>query len=306
MSTKQLSRIGVLTLVVLSIVGGGAFVTGAFAQDGGTTTETDDSPRTIHEGERLSVTTNTTETFTFDATRGEAFALTATIDENTSAYNNIAISVYNENGTEVAILDTGDFPMRTEVVSGYYTAEAADVAPSNQTYTAEVVASGDGQRHYNLTLEKERFDEYDPNEVPETAVEIGANATIEGASAEYDPDHYAVTLARGEELTVTVSSDGWTRQWYDDGSVITPSGEEIPIPPADAEMPTDSASLQLQANETGRYVIHWAYSAENTSDTFVPEPYAIELTHTPTDAGDDAESTPPENEPDDGGDGDCP
>ncbi|MBX0293669.1 hypothetical protein [Haloarcula nitratireducens] len=290
--------------MVLSVVGGGAFATAAVAQDSQPTADGDGSATPIHDGETISVTTNGTEEFTFNATRGEAFGLAAKIDENTSQYNNVALSVYDENGTEVGELTTGDFPMRTEVASGHYTAEAADVAPSTQTYTVRVTKSGDERVHYDLTLEQKRFDEYDPNESPETATEVDANATIEAASAEYDEDNYAVNLTRGDEMTVDVTSDGWERFWYDNGYVITPSGEEIGIPPTDAERPTDSATLRFEANETGTYVVHWEYSAENTSDTFVPEPYAIDLTHTPddevTDPFEDPEESP--SDPDDGED----
>ncbi len=299
MSYGNLTRIGLVALMVLSVVGGGVFATAAVAQDSQPTADEDSGATPIHDGETLSVTTNSTQTFTFNATRGEAFALTATLEDDAPAYNEIAINVYDENGTEVGKLDRDE--MRTGEDS---TAEAADVASTDGTYTVKVVKGGDKTVNYTLALEQKRFDEYDPNESPETATEVDANATIEAASAAYDEDNYAVNLTRGDEMAINVTSDGWERFWYDQGYVITPSGEKIGITPTDAESPDHHSTLRFEANETGTYVVHWEYSNENGSDRFTPEPYSLDLQHTPddevTNPFEDPEESP--SNPDDGGD----
>lgn len=305
MYPKRPRQFGVLIIVVVSaVVAGGALATGAVAQettDGGFDPgDTRANATTIHDGETIAVDSNSTEHavewdwFEFDATSGESYTLTAELDRDTPLYNNIAVTVFDEDGEEVAVLTAGDFPMTTEVASGDYLARAADIAETNGTYYVRV-----DEGEYNLTLQTETLNQYDPNEDPGNATQVEGNATVEAVGALYDGDYYAVNLTAGDEFDATLSDaykeNDWIRTFY----VIAPDGDRL-LPGLDG--------IDFEAQQNGTYVVSANFEAAGNSDLVATSEYTLDLQRTPDelDAPDDGAETPGNDTdaPDDGTD-DC-
>lgn len=303
MNITDRTRISLLALVVAStVVAGGAFATGVGAQESNTTGidpgDTRANATVIESGETVEVNSSSPENetefdwFEFDATEGESYTLTAKLDENTSRYDNLAISVFDEDGEEVAELTAGDFPMRTEISSGDYLAQAADIAEANGTFYVRLT-----ENDYNLTLETETLDQYDPNEDPGNATRVDQNATVEATGALYDGDYYAVNLTAGDEFNATLSDEykqnDWTRNFY----VAAPDGDRI-LPDLDG--------ISFEAHENGTYVISTNFEIVGNDDLVATSEYTLDLQHSPDDVIDNPENEtePPEDGTDDAEDGD--
>ncbi|MBX0293670.1 hypothetical protein [Haloarcula nitratireducens] len=303
MRQTNTARIGLVALLVLSAVVVGVFAPGALARDPGadTTTVGETNATPIHDGETVSVTTTSTRNFTFDVTRGEAFTLTATLNASTSTFDDISVSVYDENGTEVGALSGGDDPASTNVLMENFDAKAGDVSEADQTYTVRVTGEGDREKRYNLTLETRRLDEYDPDESPESATVVDANATVDAAAANYDEDHYAVNLSAGDEMDIDVVSDVHDREWYEQVSITAPNGEDVAL---------DDYDESFAAEQNGTYVVEVGFEPAATMDPSLDSAaYTLELDHSPTEKSEGspvADPEPPENGIEDGSDDSCP
>ncbi|MBV0923507.1 hypothetical protein KTS45_04775 [Halomicroarcula limicola] len=299
-------RIGLVALLVLSaVVVGGVFAPGALARDAGadTTDSAEVNATPIHDGETVSVTTTSTRNFTFDAARGEAFTLTAALDASTSTFDDISVSVYDENGTEVGTLSGGDDPASTNVMMEDFDAKAGDVAETNQTYTVRVTEEGQKEKRYDLTLETHRLDRYDPDESPESATVVDGDATVDAAAANYDDDHYAVNLTAGDEMDIDVVSQVHDREWYEQVSVTAPNGEDVAL---------DDYDESFVAEQNGTYVVEVGFEPAATMDPSLDSAaYTLELDHSPaekSEAPEADEPTPesPENGTENGSDDGCP
>ncbi|WP_135302322.1 hypothetical protein [Haloarcula amylovorans] len=301
MRQTNTARIGLVALLVLSaVVIGGIFAPGALARDAGTdtTSEGETTATPIHDGETVSMTTTTAQNFTFDVTRGEAFTLTATLDASTSSFDDITISVYDGNGTEVGALSGGDNPASTNILMEDFDAKAGDVAEANQTYTVRVTEEGEKEKQYDLTLETHRLDQYDPDESPESATVVDSNATIDAAAANYDDDHYAVNLTAGDELEIDVVSDVHDREWYEQVSVTAPNGEDVAL---------DDYNESFVAEQNGTYIVEVGFEPAATMDPSLDSAaYTLELDHSPVKKSEDPPVADPEP-PEDGTENDsCP
>ncbi len=90
------------------------------------------------------------------------------------------------------------------------TAQTGDVMESNGTYYVRVresdhaMTSESDTYEYNLTVDREELDEYDPNENGTTATPVDPDETLDAVFAGYDSDVYAVNLTAGRSYTLDV------------------------------------------------------------------------------------------------------
>ncbi|MFC6964396.1 hypothetical protein [Halocatena marina] len=74
--------------------------------------------------------------------------------------------------------------------------------------TYYVRVKGTNITEYDLTVETQRPDQYDPNEQPATATSIESGKTISAVVSGSDQDTYAVDLDKGETISVMTSDVG--------------------------------------------------------------------------------------------------
>lgn len=197
--------------MVLSVVGGGAVTTGVLAAE-----EMDDNDSRSSATEMAA---NTTETGTLEGNDTDWYAFEVEAGER--IYSNLTITTENEENLHFDIVaPNGKKAMESPAEAlrpGYTTQRIAigpsayggDIAEQSGTYYVQVSPAGDTvgeSTSYELTVETQRLDQYDPNEQPASATPIESGETISAVMSGSDQDTYAIDLEEDQSINVTTEN----------------------------------------------------------------------------------------------------
>ena len=192
-------------------------------------------------------------------------------------------------------------------------AVGVDVMETNDTYYVRVSESrynetdGDAVYRYNLTVETETLDEYEPNENGETATPIRVGETVDAVLTGYDSDVYAVDVTAGRTYDVSVDTGGvhnLEKQLMvyddaadaDDGFDYRPNGTTVAY-----DEHLFEGTVSFTAERDGTHYLHLVEGNTNPS-LFQRSNYSLTVTETGATPPDDGEEPlPPEGDAD--GDG---
>lgn len=209
MIRKRLTISVVVAVLILSVVGVGAVTTGVLADseaDGNDSRENATEMAT-NSTETGTIEANDTDWYAFNASAGERIwvqldvgADDSVLPENTSArFDIFGPSGNNVNGHPHDAMGPAYSPnagASTEAVGG-------TIAEQSGTYYVRV--EGQNISDYNLTVETQRLDQYDPNEQPATATPIESGEMVDAVMSGSDIDTYATDLDEGETISVTAN-----------------------------------------------------------------------------------------------------
>ena len=214
----------IATAVALSVVAAGGVAT-TDSEDSNASSgdvEPNDSMANatpIEYGEEINGTLSSPDDvdyYAVNATAGDGLLVTSTIRlEDIYGDKLLKVDVLTPSGEVSTEFGTDQGPQNLAGATGFTvstddTARTADVMETNGTYYVRVQESDRAMTNesdtyeYNLTVNREELDAYDPNENGTTATRIELGETLDAVFAGYDSDVFAVNLTAGRTYTLDI------------------------------------------------------------------------------------------------------
>ncbi|UPM44831.1 pre-peptidase C-terminal domain-containing protein [Halocatena salina] len=262
--------------MVLSVGGGGAVTTGVLAEE----SDDGDSRETA-----MGMAANSTETgaldsddvdwYAFDVEAGERIWVHLKLGSNDSIINenkSARFDIFGPSGDEV-----NEYP--SDVMGPVYrpnagaTMQALGGTMAQQSGTYYVRVKGENITQYDLTVETQRLDQYDPNEQPASATPIESGETISAVMSGPDRDTYAIDLDKGETISVTASMNAQLLGPNASDATITGHHNEYVV----TDKPPWATQLNHTANASGTYFIHTYPYEEGIGSYNMEDPYELSV-----------------------------
>lgn len=297
MIRKQLTISVIVAVVALSVVGGGAVTTGVLAAE---ETDDNDSRETatemaVNNTETGTLEGNDTDWYAFEVEAGERIwtHLNFSAEDSTVLYENKSarFDIFGPSGDNV---NEGPSDAMGPAYSPSAFTEAFGGVMAQQSGTYYIRVKGQNISDYDLTVETQRLDQYDPNEQPATAPSIESDETISAVMSGPDVDTYAIDLEEGETINVTASDSSYLVNTQ----LLGPNASDATVHRHHNEyVVTDEPSWSTQfnhtANASGTYFVRVYPYEEGIFSYDVESPYELSVTI----SGDEDDESPAEDDP---------
>ncbi|WP_221621688.1 PPC domain-containing protein, partial [Halocatena pleomorpha] len=282
-------------VLVLSVVGAGAVTTGVLAAE-----ETDDNDSrssatemAANSTETGTVEANDTDWYAFDVEAGDRIHVDLTM--TTDNKENLHFDIIGPNGEEAEAYPNdalGPAYTTNRLVSGP-SALGGDIAEQSGTYYVQVRSAGDtiGEpTDYELTVETQTLDQYDPNEQPASAASAESGETISAVMSGSDDDVYALDLEKGETVNLTTNH---SNSVLVNTQLLGPNASDVTLHGFLSEHVVAwdySDSFTYTANTSGTYFIRVTAHEEGIGSFDKEAPYELTATVSGADDGDNDDS----------------
>lgn len=294
MIRKRFTISVVVAVLVLSVVGGGAVMTGVLAagESDGNDSRESATEMAANSTETGALEGNDTDWYAFDVEAGERIwtHLNFSEEDSTVIYENKSaqFDIFGPSGDNV---NEGPSDAMGPAYSPSAFTEAFGGAMTQQSGTYYIRVKGQNITDYDLTVGTQRLDEHDPNEQPATATPIESGETLSAVMSGPDVDTYAIDLEKGETLNVTAND---VASHLVNTQLLGPNASDATVHRLHNEyVVTDELPetdrFNHTANRTGTYFIR-VYPVEYGIGSFDENaPYELSVTSSGAD-GDDGSS----------------